>query len=201
MCVSTKGIAVGMRRVVILGTSGSGKTTFAEALATRLGCRHIELDALHWHQPNWELPTVEDFRERVAAAIVDDRWVTDGNYSSARDLVWGRADTLVWLDYPFPLTLLRLIRRTLWRMFTRRELWNGNYERLSTFFSKDSIILYAMKTHHRRRRTFPRLFAQPEHAHVRVVRLHSPRAARAWLATIASEEMHASVHLGARSSG
>ena len=57
------------------------------------------------------------FRARVAAAIARPTWVADGNYSKVRDLVWARADTVVWLDYPLPVVVARLVRRTLTRMW------------------------------------------------------------------------------------
>src|SRR4051812_29513824 len=100
-----------MRRGVVGGTSGAGKTPPAAALARRLGVPHIELDALHWG-PNWTPIEPAVFRGRVAAAVEGQGWVCDGNYSTVRDLVWGRADTLVWLDYPMGLVFRRVLGRT-----------------------------------------------------------------------------------------
>src|SRR4051794_37995613 len=103
-----------MRRVVVVGTSGSGKTTLAATLARRLCVPHVELDALHWG-PHWTAVDPADFRARVAAAVAGPAWVCDGNYSPVRDLVWARADTLVWLDYPMGLVFRRVLFRTLRR--------------------------------------------------------------------------------------
>src|SRR5205809_1832315 len=89
------------RRVVVVGTTGSGKTTLAGRLAQRLGVPHVELDALHW-EANWVEAGDEVFRERAARALTGSAWVVDGNYSKVRDIVWGRADMVVWLDYPLP---------------------------------------------------------------------------------------------------
>ena len=169
------------QRIVIVGTSGTGKTTLAQQVGQHLGIAHIELDALHW-EPNWVPASLEEFRARVAEALKGDRWVTDGNYSSVRDLVWGRADTVVWLDYPFGLVLWRSLRRAIWRSATGAELWNGNRETWrQTFFSRDSILLWVLRTYHRRRREYPLLFSQPDYAHLTVVSLRSPREARDWL--------------------
>lgn len=170
-----------LRRVAVVGTSGSGKTTLASRLAQILGVSHVELDAVHWG-PNWTPASPEIFRERTAQALRGDAWVTDGNYSAVRDIVWGRADTVVWLDYALPVILGRVLWRTLRRTLTREELWNENQERVrEAFFSRESIILWALASYRRRRREYPILLDKPEHAHLAVVRLRSPRAARRWL--------------------
>jgi adenylate kinase family enzyme len=145
--------------------------------------RHIELDALHW-EPNWTMAELDVFRRRVASHVSVDGWVIDGNYSKARDLVWERADTVVWLDYSFALTFARLLRRTLARMMTGEELWNGNRERLEQILSRDSLLWWAVKTHHRYRATFPALLASDRYAHLRLVRLRAPRDAQSWLGSL-----------------
>ncbi len=172
------------RRIIITGTTGSGKTTLARQLAERLALPHIELDALYW-EPNWTPAAPEVFRARVAQALSGDTWVADGNYSSARDLIWSRADMLIWLDYPFPLILWRICKRGLARSLKRVELWHGNRETLHTaFFSPNSLWLYALKTHFRRRKEYPAVLAAPEHAHLTVIHLRSPHATQDWLASL-----------------
>jgi adenylate kinase family enzyme len=116
-----------LRRVAVVGTSCAGKTTFAAVLAAQLQAPHIELDALHW-RPGWVRARPEAFRQAVAAATSADRWVSDGNYSVVRDLVWGRATALVWLDYSFPTVLRRALHRTARRALLREELYSGNRE-------------------------------------------------------------------------
>ena len=172
------------RRIVVIGTSGSGKTTTARQLAQRLGRPHVELDALHW-EPNWTEAPLDVFRARVIEALKDDAWVVDGNYSKVRDIVWSRADTVVWLDYSLPVILWRLVWRTLRRSLLREELWSGNRESLRmSLFSRESIVLWALQTYRRRRREYPVLLARPEYAHLTVLHLRSPRAARDWLSSI-----------------
>jgi adenylate kinase family enzyme len=172
------------RRIAVVGTSGSGKTTMAQKIARRLGVPHVELDALHWG-PNWTPTSRELFRERVEQALSGVAWTTDGNYSAVRDIVWGRADTVVWLDYALPLIMWRVLTRTIRRSVTREELWNENRENLrQSFLSRDSIILWALRTYRRRRREYPILFRQLEYVHLRIVHLRSPRAARQWLNTL-----------------
>ena len=163
-----------LRRIAVIGTSCSGKTTLAGTLAQRLGVPHIELDALHW-QPGWVETPVDAFRAAVGAATKQERWVSDGNYSKVRDIVWGRATMLIWLDYPFPTVLWRALHRTLRRSLSGEELYNGNRESLRmAFLSRDSILLWVVTSYWRRRRLHPELFALPEHAHLEVVVLKNP---------------------------
>ena len=102
-------------RIVVVGTSGAGKITLARTIAARLALPHIELDAINW-QAGWRDLTRHDpaeFVRRVTEAIQADRWVVDGNYGPVRDIVWTRATHLVWLDYPRPVIMARVIRRSL----------------------------------------------------------------------------------------
>ena len=178
------------RRVVVVGTSGSGKTTVARELAEHLGVVHVVLDALNF-EPGWvglDRHAPDEFRRRVKQAVAGDAWVVDGNYSIVRDLVWPKATAVVWLDYPLWLALWRLLRRTFHRVFAKEVLWQGNTESFqSQFLSRDSLFLWAVQSHARRRRTYPAALAQPEHAHLAVVRHRSPRETRAWLQRIAGD--------------
>lgn len=144
-----------MRRVVVIGTTGSGKSRLAERLAERTGLRVIELDSLYWGR-DWQGAPVELFRHRVERETRDDGWIVVGNYSQVRDLVWRPADTLVWLDLPLVVVMWRLVRRTVHRVTTREELWGaGNRETWrNAFFSRQSILLWALKTHRRNRERF-----------------------------------------------
>lgn len=169
-------------RVNIVGAGGAGKTRLAAALADKLHCPHIELDAFHWG-PKWTEPPLDDFRARVAAAIQGEQWVADGNYGGKiRDLLWARATMVVWLDYLLPLILWRLVRRSLRRLLTRTPLWNGNRETLwGQFFAQDALIRYTINTHQRRQRQMTAALADQAYAHIDFVRLSSPAATDKWL--------------------
>lgn len=145
----------------------------------------IELDALNWG-PNWTMVPIEVFRERVARAAEGDSWVIDGNYAGrgARDLVWPRADTVIWLDPPLRVIFARLLKRALCRIRSGEELWpaTGNRETFrSQFLSRDSLFVWALRTHWRRKRQYGELFARSEYKHLQVLRFRRPAEAKSWL--------------------
>lgn len=165
----------------MVGATGSGKTTLSVRIAECLGLPHIETDAIYWG-PHWQPIALEDFRQQIDTITRGARWVIDGNYSKVRDLVWGRADTLVWLDYPILLVFMRLLRRSLPRVFTRVELWNGNHETFKgMFLSRDSLFIWLFQSYPRQKRGYPQLITQPMFSHLQFVRLKSPGEAEAWL--------------------
>lgn len=183
-----------LSRISIVGTTGSGKTMLARALSQRLGVPHVELDALNW-EPRWREAKPDIFRGRVTNALHDERWITDGNYRVVRPIIWERADTVVWLDYPLPLIMNRLVRRTARRVATNEHLWGSNYERLSSVFGKDSLVLWAMKSHRRRRREYPQWIAS--YPHLTVYRLRSPRETQDWFCSLPMMESGTLNELGA----
>ncbi len=171
-----------VRRVSVVGNSGSGKTTVAAQLAARLGVSHIELDAIR-HQPNWQELPDDEFRSRVAALTDADGWVVDGNYGAVRDLVWSRADTVVWLDLPRLVVARRIVARSLGRVMGRRELWNGNRETWRNLVTRDpneSAIRASWQNHDRNRARYEAAMDDPANAHLAFVRLTSTRAAKIW---------------------
>ena len=179
--VSTLAESVPGPRLVVVGVTGSGKTTTAMRLARLLNIPHVELNSLHW-LPGWVEMETGAFRQSVAQALSGTTWVTDGNYGKARDLIWSRATTLVWLDYPLPLILWQLARRTLKRIITRETLWNGNRETFrGAFFSRDSLFLWALKSYPKHRKRYPALLASPEFAHLQMIHLRSRQETENWL--------------------
>lgn len=174
-------------RIVVVGSSGSGKTTTAEIIAQTLGIPHVELDALHW-LPNWSETELSTFRGKVSRALTGPAWVVDGNYSKVRDITWTRADTLVWLDLPLPLVIKRLFSRTYHRWISQEELWGGNRENLKTaIFSKDSLFLWMLKSRRKHRRDYPRLVKEPAYTHLKVIHLTSTAQVDAWLTSLSRD--------------
>ncbi|MDE2958628.1 MAG: adenylate kinase [Chloroflexota bacterium] len=173
-----------MQRVVVVGTSCSGKTTLARLLSRVLGAPHVELDGIHW-MPDWQLRPVDEVRRMVGEAASAERWVMDGNYSAVRDIVWGRATAVVWLNYPFRVVLWRALSRTTRRVITREELFSGNREGFrQSFLSRDSIILWAITSHGQIRRKYRRILDDGDFPHLRVIELRGPAEAEALVALL-----------------
>ncbi|MDP3769017.1 MAG: AAA family ATPase [Dehalococcoidia bacterium] len=177
-------------RVAVIGTSGSGKTTFAAELARRLGARHVDLDAINW-QADWKdlsLHDPEEFRRRVAAAVAEPAWASCGNYSKVRDIVLGRATHLVWLDYPKPLVMARVLKRSFHRAWTKEELWpaTGNRELFARWLDKEHPIRWAWDTYARRKAQYAAMLDDPAIAHLERFRVTRPYEAKALINRLAA---------------
>ncbi len=167
-------------RIVVIGTSGAGKTMLARRIAARLELPHVELDAINW-QAGWRDLTRHDpdeFVRRVTEAIKAPAWVLDGNYGPVRDVVWQRATHLIWLDYARPVIMARVIRRSLLRAVLRTELWAGNREQWRHMLRPSHPIRWAWTTWSRRRRETTERLGQAEYAQLVVLRLRRPGRAK-----------------------
>jgi adenylate kinase family enzyme len=163
-------------RVVVYGPSGSGKTTLARALAGKLGLPFVELDAIFHAYPRWVDLSREEFRAEVTQLleVYKDGWVMDGNYSATREILLPLADAAIRIKLPFRTVYWRLARRTVKRVWTGEELWNGNRETWGDVLGKESMLWWGI--HHWRAgqaKTAHELATIPHHA--RVITLRSPR--------------------------
>jgi adenylate kinase family enzyme len=165
----------------VIGTSGSGKTTFGQHLAAVSGAPFIELDAIHWG-PDWTPLDKEPFRQRVADQVAGQLWVIDGNYSAVRDLVWGRATAIIWLNYSLPRTFWRVFSRTMRRVFTREKLYSGNVETIKLlFFDRESLLWWVLTTHGNRRQRFGAMLGGGVYQGIPVIEFNRPRQAEVFL--------------------
>ncbi|MCL3860327.1 AAA family ATPase [Actinotalea sp. K2] len=173
------------RRVRVVGNSGSGKTTAARVVAERLGVPLLEVDAIV-HLTGWRTASQAEFetamRDFLTSPEARDGWVVDGNYATRLTAVTDAADTVLWLDHSRAVVMTRLVGRTLARALTRRELWNGNRERLRTLLSVDpmtNLWLWAWTQHSTTRARYAAL--AEEDPQQRWVRLRTPAEMRRWL--------------------
>lgn len=160
-----------MLRVAVVGTSCSGKTTLARKIANSNRIPHIELDAIYW-KPNWTPLPVDKFRRAVEVEVAREEWVIDGNYSKVRDIIWSRANHLIWLNLPFARVFFRVVSRTLKRVITKEELFSGNRETFKlAFLDRDSILWWVIRTHHRRKREYRHLIDRNYYPHLTIYEL------------------------------
>ena len=149
----------------------------ARRLAAKLDIPHIELDQLYW-LPNWKQRPADEFRPLVQEAVTAELWVSCGNFSEVRDILWNRATHVVWLNYSFPVVFYRALRRTVRRVFAQEELFSGNRESFrQSFLSRDSILWWILKTHHRYRRRYRKYCDEHTYPNLQWIELRHPREA------------------------
>lgn len=172
-----------MKKINVVGTSGSGKSTFSHMLAARLNYPYLEMDAMFW-KPNWQESSDEEFFAKLDSALSQEKWVLDGNYNRTVDIKWADVDHVIWIDYPFSRTIYQAIKRAFIRSITKTELWDktGNVETFrKSFFSRDSVILWTLKTYNRNRVRYIEMFNDPKYRHIKFVRLKSPKIAKKFI--------------------
>jgi adenylate kinase family enzyme len=178
-----------MHRVVVVGSSGSGKTTVARRIAAALDVPCLEMDSV-FHKYGWAdephdefLPTLDEFTSGA-------QWLVDGNYVrlGVRGVVWPRADTVVWLDLPRRTALFRVVLRTLRRVIAREELWGGVKEPFTNLYSRDptkNIIVWTWTRHEQTREQFEQALADGSWDHATVYRLRTRNEVDRFLETVA----------------
>ena len=174
-----------MKRILVAGITGAGKTTLARTLAGRLSIPFHEMDALAITGPGWQAnPRLYEDVARISSGA---SWVFDSfGYPAVRDLLWSRADTVVWLDYSRPVVMRRVLRRSAARTLLRRRVFGGNVETAGSWFSPDHPARWAWTQHANRRTEIADRCADPCFAPLDVVHLTTPQAAGAWLSTVAA---------------
>ena len=164
-------------RINVVGTSGSGKSTFSKRIAEKLNIPYIQLDELFW-KPNWTESSDEELFPKLEKALSSNEWVLDGNYTRTIPVKWKRVQMVVYLDLPFHIVLYRIIKRSLIRAFKNEELWAGNRETIwKQLFTRDSIILWTLNTFHPNRERFEVNSKNPEYSSIKFVRLCSRKEA------------------------
>ena len=166
-----------VRRIAVLGCSGSGKSTLAAALAARLGLPCMATDAVFW-TGDWRPTPAAEVRAWLAAATTAERWVTDGNFDGDRDLLWARADLIVWLDLPLAAVLGRALRRNLGWWLSGSRVWGGQRMTLGRAFGG---VQHVLRSHEQKRRTYPDWLAELD---ARTVRIARPAPTDEWVRTV-----------------
>ena len=125
-----------IKKVVIIGSGGSGKSTFAKKLSEKINIKVYHLDALFW-KPNW-VGVPKDEQAKVQNDLVKtESWIIDGNYGGTMDIRLNAADTIIFLDIPRTICVYRAFKRMIqYRNKTRPDMGEGCEERFSFEFFK-----------------------------------------------------------------
>ena len=175
-------------RINVIGTSGSGKTTFGRELASTLQIPFIELDTIFW-EPDWNEPDDSELFPKLSAALSGDSWVLDGNYSRTLDIKWERVEAVIWLDFSIPRTVDQAVKRAVSRIISQEELWpgTGNRESLKKLFSRDSIVLWTIQTYFRRKKKILGYISSEQYRSIIFHRIRSPKQVRRFLQSAARD--------------
>ncbi len=136
------------QRILLVGSSNSGKSTLGAFLYQTLDLPLVEIDELAW-QPGWQMIATEALRLKIQTVVQQPAWILVGNYGSTQDLSWPKAELVIWLDLPRYVVVWRSIVRSIQRTLKRTPVCNGNYESFRrSFLQRDSIILWVWNHYH-----------------------------------------------------
>jgi adenylate kinase family enzyme len=125
-----------MKRVVIIGCGGAGKSTLAQELGKRTGLPVIHLDSIFW-LPGWVEMNRDEFDRKIRAELEKEQWIIDGNYNRTMPERIARCDTIIYLDFPRIVCLYGIFKRLLTNIGkTRPDMGEGCPERIDWEFLK-----------------------------------------------------------------
>ena len=178
-------------RIIVYGVTGSGKSVLAARISQVTGIEHVGVDDLCW-RPGWVQVPPEEQRRLVSEVCQRERWLLDSAWGVWSDVALARADVVIALDYPRWVSLGRLLRRTVSRIFFRRPVCNGNTETWAQTFSRESIIAWHFRSFASKRRRIADWQADPTLPPV--LRLRRPGETEAWLESLSSSRRRSPGH-------
>lgn len=123
-----------MQKILIIGSGGAGKSTFARRLGDKTGLEVIHLDQLYW-QPNWVETPKDEWQEIVKEILEGDSWILDGNFGGTMEMRIAACDTVFFLEMPRIVCVYRILKRvTKYRNKSRPDMANGCNEKIDFKF-------------------------------------------------------------------
>ncbi|MCT9008727.1 adenylate kinase [Streptomyces rhizosphaerihabitans] len=172
-----------MERILVVGVTGAGKSTLARAVSSRLCLPYHEMDALYFNGPGWAVN--DQLTEDVSGLAAGPRWIVDSlGYPEVRDLLWTRADTVIWLDYSRHVVMPRILRRSIRRTVTREVVFGGNRETWREWLRRDHPVWWSWSQHGPRHDEVERRTLDPAFAPLDTLRFGHPDETAAWVASL-----------------
>lgn len=170
-----------MQRVLVIGTTGSGKTTMAKKVAAAINGTALDIDDFLW-KPGWVQRPKEEMLAMLIEPLAKEKWTLSGNNRKNRDFYWSRADTVIWLNYSFWVVFSRLLWRTIKRVVTKEEVMPGCVESFrSQFLSKDSLLVWFFQTYWKRKKDYRQAIRSHKYQHLTIIEFKHPRQAKRFL--------------------
>ena len=170
-----------LKRILIYGVTGSGKTTLAKRLSDRTGIPWHSVDDLTW-EPEWVQVPIPEQTRRIESICSGDTWILDTAYGHWLSVPLERADLIVALDYPRTLSMWRLLKRTIARIVDKRLICNGNRESLKLMLSRDSILIWHFKSFRRKHDRISQWASTDSNR--TIVRILTPTQLENWIQTL-----------------
>lgn len=167
-----------MKRILVIGTSGTGKSTLAQRLSNVLHLPFFASDPFYW-DAHWKPASDAKVLQQVQDVIRREAWILDGNFDNERGLVWRQADCIIWLDYSLATICRRVILRNLFWVLTQQPTWSGNRMTLRRALSGSR---HAIKSYSLKRQNYPHWLA--ELSGITIHRFHTTRETEAWLQSL-----------------
>ncbi|MFF3410468.1 AAA family ATPase [Streptomyces sp. NPDC002742] len=172
-----------MERILVVGVTGAGKSTLARAVSSRLGLPYHEMDAVYFNGPGWAVN--DKLTEDVSRLAAGPRWIVDSlGYPEVRDLLWTRADTVIWLDYPRRVVMPRVLLRSVRRTVTREVIFGGNRETWREWLRRDHPVWSSWSQHAPRHDEVERRALDPAFAPLDTLRFRHSDETAAWVASL-----------------
>lgn len=173
-----------LKKINVIGTTGSGKTTFSKKLAEKLDLAYIQLDDLLWLD-DWQETPDEPFFEKLRNQLdlASEGWVVDGNYTRTQYITWEDVETVIWLDMPFHINLFQSVQRAVTRALSKEKLWenSNNQESFQRMLSRDSILWWMIKTYRKNRKKYLERMRNQKYAHIQFIHLRSRKEVQMFL--------------------
>jgi len=168
------------KRIIVFGSTGAGKSTLVEHISREFHLPLINMDTLSREAGKSKTP-METFALSTQKSVENDSWILDGSYAIVQDIIWPRAEAIVWLDYSVWVVTWRLIKRSLYRIFLRKKPERPSKAKPISAEKRTQTYLWSILTHNKRRQQYFAALYSSKNKHLHIIRLCNPKDTSKWL--------------------